>query len=85
MPADVLLYTKASCPFCVRAKALLEARAIAYRDIPVDGDDDLREEVRARYDWPTVPVVVIDGRCVGGYTDLARLDASGQLASLVGR
>ncbi len=85
MPADVLLYTKSACPFCHRAKALLERLDVPYREFSVDGDDALREEIRERYDWPTVPVVVIDGRCVGGFTDLAKLEASGELAGLLGR
>ncbi len=83
MATYVKLYTKSACPYCVRAKDLFTRLGVPFEEISVDGNDALREEIRERYDWPTVPVVVIGGRCVGGYTDVARLDASGELAKLL--
>ncbi len=83
MAHTVKLYTKSACPYCVNAKALLSRLGVAFEEISVDGDPALREEIRERYDWPTVPVVVIDDRCVGGFTDLSRLEQSGELTKLL--
>ena len=83
MATEVKIYTKSACPHCVRAKELFFRRGVKFEEISVDGNDALREEIRERYDWPTVPVIVIAGRCVGGYTDVAKLDASGDLTRLL--
>ena len=76
------LYTTPSCPFCVRAKRLLAERHILYTEIDVSEDDDLREDVMRRTGRRTVPQIFIDGRSIGGYEELAELDASGELATL---
>lgn len=83
MATEVKIYTKSACPYCVRAKELFSRRGVKFEEISVDGNDALREEIRERYDWPTVPVIVIGGRCVGGYTDVAKLEASGELTRLL--
>ena len=65
---------------CVRAKALLDARGLAYDEVSLDDDPAFRQRV---YDlgrqW-TVPLVTIDGEPIGGYDELAALDRSGLLA-----
>jgi len=81
--ADVEIYTTPWCPYCVAAKDLLEERQIAYREIDVSVDPQRRAEVRERSGRHTVPQIFIDGDGIGGYTDLARLDAEGRLAALV--
>src|SRR5262245_15466171 len=78
----VEVYSTTMCPFCVRAKRLLEARGIAYRDIDVGADDALRASVMQRSGRRTVPQIFIDGESIGGYEELAALDASGQLEDL---
>ena len=78
----VKLYTTASCPFCVRAKRLLEARGIPFEEIDVGNDDALREEIIQRTGRRTVPQIFIDERSVGGFEELAALDAAGKLAEL---
>ena len=80
--ARVKLYTTQSCPFCVRAKRLLEARGIPYEDVDVGGDDALREEIMQRTGRRTVPQIFIDERSIGGFEELAALDAAGELAGL---
>ncbi len=84
MTIRVKLYTKSACPYCVNAKALFERLGVRYEEISVDGNPALRDEIRARYDWPTVPVVLVDGECVGGFSDVARLAESGELARRLG-
>jgi glutaredoxin 3 len=55
------IYSLPSCPWCVRAKALLEATGIEYEEI-----------LQKHPDWPTVPYILLNGDPVGGFTDLAR-------------
>jgi glutaredoxin 3 len=83
--ARVEVYTTPSCPYCVRAKRLLGERGIAYEEIDVSGDDDLRADVMRRSGRRTVPQIFIDGQSIGGYDELAALDGRGELASMVGK
>jgi glutaredoxin 3 len=76
------LYTTPSCPFCVRAKRLLSERHIAYAETDLSGDDDLRADIMQRTGWRTVPQIFIDGRFIGGFEELAALDAAGELRGL---
>ena len=80
--ARVKLYTTPSCPFCVRAKRLLEARGIPFEEVDVAGDDALREEIMQRTGRRTVPQIFIDERSIGGFEELAALDVAGELAGL---
>ena len=78
----VKLYTTSSCPFCIRAKRLLEARGIPFEDIDVGNNDALREEIMQRTGRRTVPQIFVDERSIGGFEELAALDAAGKLAEL---
>ena len=78
----VKLYTTSSCPFCIRAKRLLEARGIPFEEIDVGNDDALREDIIRRTGRRTVPQIFIDERSIGGFEELAALDAAGKLAEL---
>jgi glutaredoxin 3 len=80
--ARVLVYTTASCPYCVRAKRLLAARGIVYEEIDVGADAELRADLVRRTGRRTVPQIFIDERAVGGFEELAELDAGGGLAGL---
>ncbi len=83
MHKKIVIYTKDSCPYCARAKRLLDARGYAYDEINVEGNADKRAwlvEVTGRR---TVPQIFIDGQAVGGSDDLHELDRAGGLAKLV--
>jgi glutaredoxin 3 len=81
--ARIEIFSTPSCPFCVRAKRLLDERGLAYEDTDVSGDAELRARVMQRSGGRrTVPQIFIDGRSIGGYEELAALDASGELATL---
>ena len=80
--ARVQIYTTAMCPYCVRAKRLLAARGIAFDEADVGSDPALRADVVRRSGRRTVPQIFIDGRAVGGFDELAALDAAGELARL---
>ena len=79
----VEIYTTPSCPFCVRAKRLLQARGIPYDEVDVADDPDLRADLVQRTGRRTVPQIFIDGEPIGGFEELAALDASTRLANLV--
>lgn len=80
--ASIQLYTTDWCGHCVRAKALLEQRGLAYEEIRVDEDPRFREHLEKLTGGWTVPQIVIDGDPIGGYAELSALDRSGGLAKL---
>jgi glutaredoxin 3 len=75
----VQIYTTRWCGYCVRAKALLSDKGIAFEEIDLDDDPHFRQTVFDRTGGWTVPQILIDGRPIGGYTELWRLDKSGRL------
>lgn len=78
-PTKITVYTKENCPFCVRAKALLTRKGVAFEEIPVEGRDDLRTWLVEVTGQRTVPQVFVGERSLGGYTDVAALDKDGKL------
>ena len=79
----VEFYSADWCPFCMRAKALLDARGIAYEEINVDRIPGFREKLVEMTGRMTIPQIIIDGEPVGGYDDIAALDRNGELLPLV--
>jgi glutaredoxin 3 len=79
----VRVYTTQSCPYCIRAKRLLAARGIPFDEVDVGDDDALRTDLVERTGRQTVPQIFIDERSIGGFEELAALDAQGELAGLV--
>lgn len=82
--AKIEIYTKATCPYCHRAKALLNSKGASFDEIAIDGDADMREKMIARSGRSTVPQIFIDEQHVGGCDDLHALDARGGLDPLLG-
>ena len=76
----IRVYTTEWCGLCVRAKSLLDARGLAYREIALDDDPTFRQRVFDLGQQWTVPLVTIDDEPIGGYRELAALDRSGLLA-----
>jgi glutaredoxin 3 len=84
MTAPVLMYTTAVCPYCQRAKQLLTARGVsAIEEVRVDLDPARRDEMMQRTRRRTVPQIYIGATHVGGFDDLAALDAGGELKPLL--
>jgi glutaredoxin 3 len=75
----VTIYTSGWCGFCMRAKALLDRKGVAYNEIDVDGHRAHREEMIQRSGRRTVPQVFIGEHHVGGSEDLVAADNSGEL------
>jgi glutaredoxin 3 len=80
---DVVLYLAGWCPYCQRARGLLTKKGILFREIDVDDDPKLREEMKARSGRRTVPQIFIGEKHVGGCDDLFALDESGGLDRLI--
>jgi glutaredoxin 3 len=77
------IYTTGWCGYCQRAKALLERRGLPYKEISVDGDPAFRQMLFDRTGGWTVPQVLLDGRPIGGYSELAALERAGRLDELL--
>lgn len=81
---EIEIYTQPWCPYCVRAKALLDKKGVTYREIDAPGGTPARAEARERSGGQTsVPQIFIDGRHIGGSDDLAALDRAGKLDPLL--
>jgi len=82
--AKVEIYTKAFCGFCFRAKALLEAKGVAFEEYDITMGGPKRQEMMERAPGrTTVPQIFIDGQHIGGSDDLHALDARGGLDPLL--
>lgn len=81
--AKVVVYSKEYCPFCVRAKSLLEGKGVAFEEIMVDSDPQLFADLKAKSGMMTVPQIFINDNLVGGFTELAELESKGELDPLL--
>lgn len=76
---QIKMYTKGYCSFCFAAKRLLSKRGLAFEEISIMGDPSAAQEMSELTGGNTVPQIVIDGKPIGGYTDLVELDMEGEL------
>ncbi len=82
--AKVEIYTKATCPFCIRAKRLLTMKKIDFAEYGVDSGGSRKAEMVERSGGRmSVPQIFIDGRHVGGCDDLMALEYDGKLDKLL--
>lgn len=81
--ANVELYTTPWCPYCLRAKHLLKSKGVAFTDIDVSGQPELRREMEQRSGRYTVPQIWIGSTHVGGCDDLHALERAGKLDALL--
>ncbi len=76
---NIEIYTTRYCPFCVRAKQLLQNKGLSFDEVPVDGDAQKRAEMTRRAGRHTVPQIWIKGEHIGGCDELMSLERSGEL------
>lgn len=82
--ANVEIYTKAYCPFCVRAKMLLEEKGVLYQEVKIDENPERRPEMIQRSNGgTTVPQIFINDQSIGGCDDLYALQYAGKLDNLL--
>ncbi len=82
MPA-IEIYTQDWCPFCVRAKQVLDAKGVAYTEIDAPGGSAERAEAQRRSGRSSVPQIFVDGTSIGGCDELMALDRAGKLDALL--
>lgn len=82
MPA-VVMYSTGFCPYCVRARMLLDHKRVIYTDIRVDLEPELRTEMIQRSGRTSVPQIFIDDFHVGGCDDMYALEQQGRLDPLL--
>ena len=81
----VEVYCTETCPYCIRAKALLDRKGVAYENISLDTDPGRRPEMEKRAGGLTsVPQIFIDNFHVGGFDDMAEMDVMGELDEKLG-
>lgn len=82
--ATIEIYTTNVCPYCVKAKRLLDAKDVDYTEIDLTGNDDGRIAlVEKSGGRRTVPQIFINGKAIGGCDDLYALEESGELDKLL--
>ena len=80
---SVVIYTTRFCPFCVRAKRLLDEKGVDYKEIPVDNNNQLRHEMTQRAGRSTVPQIWIGDTHIGGCDQLYAAERDGKLDALL--
>jgi glutaredoxin 3 len=75
----VQIYTTQYCPYCVRAKALLDKKGVAFEEIDIADDDAQWAWLAEASGQQTVPQIFVDGRPLGGFSDIDALDKQGRL------
>jgi len=81
----VVMYTTRYCPFCTRARAMLQQKQVAWREIAIDGDLALRREMIERSGRYTVPQIWIGETHIGGCNELLQLERTGELGRLLSK
>ncbi len=84
MSANVEIYTWSSCPFCLRAKALLTEKEIPFTEYSIDGDEQAREQMAERANGKrSLPQIFINDSSIGGCDELYALEKEGKLDSIL--
>ena len=76
---QIKMYTKGYCAFCFAAKNLLTMRGLDYEEISLSNNSAAEREMRELTGSFTVPQIVINGKAIGGYTELVEMDREGDL------
>lgn len=83
---SVVIYTKASCPFCVRAKMLLDEKGVDYQEIDIALQPQFRDEMIAKANGGyTVPQIFIGEQHIGGCDDMMALERQGRLDNMLNK
>lgn len=81
--AQITIYKKDPCPYCDRAINFLNGKGLAYDMIDLTDKPEEIERIKSETGWRTVPIILINGKLIGGYTDLKALDDEGQLTAML--
>ena len=75
----IKIYSTRNCPYCVRAKALLQSKELDFEEIDISSDLERTQEMIQRSGRRTVPQIFINEQSIGGFDQLAELNAAGKL------
>lgn len=81
--AKVVMYSKIPCPYCDRAKVFFKNKGIDYELIDLTDRMDELQAIKEKTGWMTVPIILINDKLIGGYSDLKALDDEGKLDGLL--
>lgn len=81
--AKIVIYSKTYCPYCDRAKALLNSKGAAYEEINLEGKHEELKALMEKTGLRTVPQIFINDKLIGGFDDLNALDKAGELDTLL--
>ncbi len=79
----VKIYTKNYCPYCAKAKTLLDSLKIQYDETDITENPEIIEELSAKSGFKTVPQIFVGDKCLGGYSDIAKLHEEGKLVDIL--
>ena len=80
----ITVYSGPNCPYCVRAKALLQKKGVTFEDVDIKADPAKREDMlKLSNGKQTIPQIFINGQHIGGCDDLYALDAAGKLDAML--
>ena len=80
----VEMYSSGGCPYCDRARRLLNKKGVGFTEVRIDKEAGLREEMERRSHRQSVPQIFINDHHIGGFDDIAELDFDGELDKLLG-
>ncbi len=79
----VQIYTSSYCPYCIRAKQLLDSKGVEYNEVNLDNNPEKMLETMQMLNWRTVPIILIGDELIGGYDQLVSLERSKKLDELL--
>ncbi len=79
----VQIYTSSYCPYCIRAKQLLDSKGVEYDEVNLDKNPEKKLETMQMFNWRTVPIILIGDELIGGYDQLVSLERSKKLDALL--
>lgn len=81
--AKVVIYTKDPCPYCVRAISFFNENGIQFEEVDLTEQPQEIERLKKETGWRTVPMIMINGQLIGGYTDMKSLHEEGKLEAML--
>ncbi len=82
--AEIIIYTADYCPYCKAAQEFLKSKGVQYQAIDVTHDQEKRLDIAQRSGQKTVPQIFVNGKSIGGYSDLKALDEKKELDKILG-
>lgn len=81
--AKVVIYSKDPCPYCVRAKSFFDENGIKYEEIDLTDKPGEIDRIKNETGWRTVPIIMVNGTLIGGYSDMKALHEEGKFEAML--